>query len=248
MASSVDDLPWLLPGDPFPPAEAALLEPDGLLALGGDLSPSTLLRAYRAGIFPWFSEDQPVLWWSPDPRLVLFPGEFHLSRRLWRTLRRGPFRFSFNRDFAGVIRGCAGPRAKEPGTWITPSMQQAYERLHALGHAHSVEVWREDSLVGGLYGIRLGAVFCGESMFSRESDASKCALALLCGLHQSLGLALIDAQISSDHLLRLGAREIPRRQFLALLAEHAGRAEPPLPGGPPAGFAEYRRDFTLEDR
>ncbi len=245
MASSVEDLPWLLPGDPFPPAEAALREPDGLLALGGDLSPPTLLRAYRSGIFPWFSEDQPVLWWSPDPRLVLFPGEFHLSRRLWRTLRRGAFRFSFNRDFAGVIRGCAEPRPGEPGTWITPAMRQAYERLHARGHAHSVEVWQDERLVGGLYGVRVGGVFCGESMFSRQPNASKCALALLCGLHRALDIALIDAQVSSDHLLRLGARNIARARFLALLAEYRDRPETPMPQGSPAGFAEYRRDFTL---
>ena len=215
---------WLSPHDApewFPPPEQALEEPAGLLAAGGDLSPERLIAAYRRGIFPWYSPGQPVLWWAPDPRAVLFPEEFRLSRSLAKTLRNGGFVPSVDRDFAAVIDGCAAPRAASPGTWITSEMRQAYLDLHHLGHAHSIEVHRDGQLAGGLYGVRLGGVFFGESMFSRTRDASKAALAHLVALSGSHNLAVIDCQLPSRHLMSLGARTIPSSQFQALLAEHA---------------------------
>ena len=215
---------WLSPHDApewFPPPEQALEEPAGLLAAGGDLSPERLVAAYRRGIFPWYSPGQPVLWWAPDPRAVLFPEEFRLSRSLAKTLRHGGFVPSVDRDFAAVIDGCAAPRMASPGTWITSEMRQAYLDLHHLGHAHSIEVHRDGELAGGLYGVRLGGVFFGESMFSRARDASKAALAHLVRLARSHNLAVIDCQLPSRHLASLGARTIPRSQFQALLAEHA---------------------------
>jgi leucyl/phenylalanyl-tRNA---protein transferase len=212
----------------FPPPEQALEDPPGLLAAGGDLSPERLLAAYRRGIFPWYSPGQPVLWWSPDPRAVLFPEEFHCTRSLAKTLRNGGFGLSRDRDFAAVIDGCAAPRAGSPGTWITSDMRAAYLELHRLGHAHSIEVWRSGSLAGGLYGVRLGAVFFGESMFSRERDASKAALAHLVELCRRNGLVVIDCQLPSRHLQSLGSRSIPRSQFQALLREHARAGTQPL--------------------
>ena len=215
---------WLSPHDApewFPPPEQALEEPAGLLAAGGDLSPERLVAAYRRGIFPWYSPGQPVLWWSPDPRAVLFPEEFRLSRSLAKTLRNGGFTLSINQDFTGVIDGCAAPRAASPGTWITSEMRAAYLRLHELGDAHSIEARRDGTLVGGLYGVRLGGVFFGESMFSRERDASKAALAHLVAVCRHNNLAVIDCQLPSRHLASLGARTIPRSQFQRLLAEHA---------------------------
>jgi leucyl/phenylalanyl-tRNA---protein transferase len=215
---------WLSPHDApewFPPPEQALEEPAGLLAAGGDLSPERLIAAYRRGIFPWYSPGQPVLWWSPDPRAVLFPEEFHTSRSLAKTLRNGDFRCTLDRDFAAVIDGCAAPRSASPGTWITSEMRAAYLRLHALGHAHSIEVWQGDRLGGGLYGVRLGGVFFGESMFSRARDASKIALAHLVDISRASALAVIDCQLPSRHLMSLGARVIPRSQFQALLREQA---------------------------
>jgi len=220
----VKSITWLSPQDApewFPPLEQALEEPAGLLAAGGDLSPQRLLAAYRRGIFPWYSPGQPVLWWSPDPRAVLFPEEFHCSRSLARTLRSGQFSVSDDRDFGAVIDGCASPRAASPGTWITSDMRAAYLGLHRLGVAHSVEVWRGDELAGGLYGVRLGEVFFGESMFSRERDASKVALAHLVSMCARNSVALIDCQLPSRHLASLGVRCIPRRQFASLLREHA---------------------------
>ncbi len=214
---------WLSPQDApewFPPPEHALEEPAGLLAAGGDLSPARLLAAYRRGIFPWYSPGQPVLWWSPDPRAVLFPEEFHCTRSLARTLRRGRFTHSIDCDFAAVIDGCAAPRLSSPGTWITSDMRAAYLELHRLGHAHSIETWRGESLVGGLYGVRLGGVFFGESMFSREPDASKAALAYLVATCRRNNLVVIDCQLPSRHLASLGSRTIPRGQFQALLREH----------------------------
>ena len=205
----------------FPPLEQALEDPPGLLAAGGDLSAARLLAAYRRGIFPWYSPGQPVLWWSPDPRAVLFLEEFHCSRSLARTLRSGQFSVSDDRDFGAVIDGCASPRAASPGTWITSDMRAAYLGLHRLGVAHSVEVWRGDELAGGLYGVRLGEVFFGESMFSRERDASKVALAHLVSMCARNSVALIDCQLPSRHLASLGVRCIPRRQFASLLREHA---------------------------
>jgi leucyl/phenylalanyl-tRNA--protein transferase len=220
----VRTITWLSPHDApewFPPPEQALEEPSGLLAAGGDLSPERLLAAYRRGIFPWYSPGQPVLWWSPDPRAVLFPEEFHLSRSLAKTLRRGTFTASLDEDFEGVMEGCAAPRASSPGTWITREMRAAYLQLHRLGHAHSIEIRHAGVLAGGLYGVRLGGVFFGESMFSRRRDGSKAALAHLVALCRRNALAVIDCQLPSQHLASLGARTIPRGQFQALLAEHA---------------------------
>jgi leucyl/phenylalanyl-tRNA--protein transferase len=220
----VKSITWLSPLDApewFPPLEQALEEPAGLLAAGGDLSAERLVAAYRRGIFPWYSPGQPVLWWSPDPRAVLFPEEFHCSRSLGRTLRSGKFAVSEDRDFAAVIDGCAAPRAASPGTWITSDMRAAYLQLHRLGLAHSVEIWRDGALAGGLYGVRLGEVFFGESMFSRERDASKVALAHLASMCARNSVAVIDCQLPSRHLTSLGVRCIPRRQFAALLRAHA---------------------------
>jgi leucyl/phenylalanyl-tRNA--protein transferase len=220
----VKTITWLSPQDApewFPPLEQALEEPSGLLAAGGDLSPERLIAAYRRGIFPWYSPGQPVLWWSPDPRAVLFPEEFHCTRSLAKTLRNGGFSYSMDVDFAAVIDGCAAPRAASPGTWITSDMRAAYLELHRLEHAHSIEIWRDGALVGGLYGVRLGGVFFGESMFSRERDASKAALARLVAVCRRNSLAVIDCQLPSRHLTTLGSRTIPRSQFQALLREHA---------------------------
>ena len=204
----------------FPPPEQALEEPAGLLAAGGDLSPQRLVAAYRRGIFPWYSPGQPVLWWSPDPRAVLFPEEFRRSRSLLKSLRNAGFTPGVNADFAGVIDGCAAPRESSPGTWITSEMRAAYLALHRLGFAHSIEVHQRGSLVGGLYGVRLGGVFFGESMFSRQRDASKAALSHLVALCRRNNIAVIDCQLPSRHLHSLGVRCIPRAQFQALLHEH----------------------------
>jgi leucyl/phenylalanyl-tRNA--protein transferase len=215
---------WLAPDDPpdrFPPHEAALSEPSGLLAAGGDLKPERLIAAYARGIFPWYSPGQPVLWWSPDPREVLWPQEFRRSRSLKRSLRQRGFELHENRDFPAVVSACAAPRSRSPGTWITPEMKSAYCALHARGIAHSFEIWRGDALLGGLYGVRLGAVFFGESMFSREPDASKAALAGLVQRSELLRIGLIDCQLPSAHLRSLGSRPIPRRQFLDFLRAQA---------------------------
>lgn len=218
---------WLSPQDApewFPPLEQALEEPAGLLAAGGDLSPERLMAAYRAGIFPWYSPGQPVLWWSPDPRAVLFPEEFRCTRSLAKSLRNGGFELSVDRDFTSVIDGCAAPRAASPGTWITADMRAAYLELHRLGYGHSIEVWRTGTLIGGLYGVRLGGVFFGESMFSRARDASKAALAHLVALCRRNAIVTIDCQLPSRHLASLGARTIPRKQFQTLLREHVHSA------------------------
>ena len=203
------------PPDAFPDPALALDVPNGLLAAGGDLGPERLLCAYRRGIFPWFSEGQPILWWSPDPRAVLWPETFHVSRSLRRTQRRATFTISIDTAFDRVVRECAAPRRGREDTWITPEMAAAYGRLHRAGHAHSVECWRGAELAGGLYGVAVGRVFFGESMFSRAPDASKIALAHLC----TLGFGLIDCQIPNAHLARLGAVGMGRRRFLALLDE-----------------------------
>jgi leucyl/phenylalanyl-tRNA---protein transferase len=217
-------LRWLAPGDPpsgFPEVTDALDDPAGLLAGGGDLSAERLVEAYRRGIFPWYSTGQPVLWWSPDPREVLFPGEFHVSRSLRRDLRRGRYRITENLAFPQVVRACAEPRAAQAGTvtgtWITPEMQAAYCTLRDLGVAHSIEVWSGDALVGGMYGVRSGPVFCGESMFSREANASKAALEWLARTAPERGIRLIDCQMPSPHLRSLGSRPLPRAQFLKWL-------------------------------
>lgn len=221
-------LPHLIrPGDPpdaFPPVERALSEPNGLLALGGDLSPARLLAAYRRGVFPWYSEGQPVLWWSPDPRAVFYPEAIHVSRSLGKRLRQGRFEVRVDTAFDAVVRACAAPRARQEGTWISGEMADAYGTLHRLGAAHSVEAWRGGELVGGLYGVALGEVFFGESMFSRERDASKVTLVAL----SRLGFRLIDAQVPSEHLARLGAVEIPRARFLSHLAAWCDRPLPSL--------------------
>lgn len=216
---------WLEEHDPpgsFPPVTRALREPPGLLAAGGDLSPQRLLAAYARGIFPWFGEGEPVLWWSPDPREVLFPAEFHCSRSLRRTLRRGVFNVTENQAFAAVIAACAAARADTHGTWITAAMQAAYIELHRQGAAHSVEVWSGTELVGGLYGVRCGRVFSGESMFSRRDDASKAALAWLVERCPTRGIALIDCQMPSAHLRSLGSRPLARERFVELLTPPTG--------------------------
>lgn len=214
---------WLSPHDApewFPPLEQALDEPAGLLAAGGDLSPARLLAAYERGIFPWYSPGQPVLWWSPDPRAVLFPEEFRCTRSLAKSRRNGGFTVQVDADFAAVIDSCAAPRPHSLGTWITSEMREAYIELHRLGFAHSIESWRNGALAGGLYGVRLGGVFFGESMFARERDASKVALASLVDLCRTHAIAVIDCQLPSQHLESLGARTIPRVEFQALLSRH----------------------------
>ena len=200
----------------FPSPEEA--EPNGLLAVGGELGVARLLLAYSMGIFPWYGEGQPILWWSPDPRCVLDLDEFHVSRRLRRVLDRGRFRVTFDEDFRGVIRACASvPRRGQDGTWITREMERAYVRLHDAGMAHSVETWLGAELVGGVYGVALGRGFFGESMFHRETDASKAALAGLVHRLSGWGFHFIDAQVTTSHMLRLGAREVPRAAFLKSL-------------------------------
>lgn len=211
---------WLSPGDestPFPPADTAMLEPNGLLAIGGSLSPKRLEQAYRGGIFPWFSEGQEILWWSPDPRAVLFPAEIHISRSLRKRVRNGGFEVAFDLAFEQVIRACAETRQGQAGTWITEEMIEAYCALHNRGLAHSVEVYRDGRLVGGLYGVAMGAAFFGESMFSRMPNASKVALVWLAAQLRSWDYSLIDCQVPSAHLYGLGACTIPRRDFLRLL-------------------------------
>lgn len=221
---------WLNSGDddaPFPPVEDALREPDGLLAVGGSLSPRRLLRAYRKGIFPWYTAGQPILWWSPDPRTILLPSQLRISRSLRRTLRSGRFRVSLDEAFTAVMEGCAEPRRGDSGTWITREMISAYSALSAGGHAHSVEVWQGDDLVGGLYGVSLGSMFFGESMFSRAPDASKVALVHLCRRLRSAGFLAVDCQTRTDHLMRLGARQLTRSQFVELLESACERTPPP---------------------
>ncbi len=223
---------WISPEDPpdsFPEPATALRHPDGLLAAGGDLSPERLLVAYARGIFPWYEEGQPILWWAPDPRAVLFPDELRLSRSLRRTLRRRSFTHTLDAAFAEVVAGCAELRPKQEGTWITADMLEAYCRLHRSGHAHSVEVWQQDKLAGGIYGLALGKVFFGESMFSGARDASKVALVRLVEELRERGFALIDCQIGSAHLETLGVRSIPRRHFTQLLEQHC---RPLGPTGP----------------
>lgn len=225
--------PPLLPADPeapFPPAETALREPDGLLAIGGDLSPTRLLNAYRHGIFPWYSQGQPILWWSPDPRMVFRTDGVRLASRFRRTLRRSGWHLTADRAFAEVLDGCASaPRPGQAGTWIIPAMREAYLRLHALGHAHSVEVRDGGRLVGGIYGIAVGRMFFGESMFSAESGGSKAALAGLAQWLHGRGWPLIDAQVENDHLLRMGAERWPRAEFLAEVARLAALPAEPGP-------------------
>lgn len=206
------------PEEAFPPVDTAWEEPNGLLAVGGDLSVSRLMNAYRSGIFPWFGPQEPIYWWSPDPRAVLFPGRIRLTRSLRKSIRNKGYNIAFDRNFSGVVRACAAPRNYTSGTWITEDMFRAYCRLHEAGHAHSVEIYNSDNkLVGGLYGVAAGGVFCGESMFSSEPDTSKIAFVALAWHLMKWEFALIDCQIANPHLSSLGAEEISRPQFLAAL-------------------------------
>ena len=218
----MNDLPvrWLTADDPpdaFPDIDRALPEPEGLLAAGGDLSRDRLLFAYRHGIFPWYEDGQPILWWSPDPRCVLFPDKLHLARRLRRWLRQAPYEVSFNEAFDQVVEGCAGSRLGQQGTWITRDMSAAYSALNRDGWAHSVEVWNGTALVGGLYGLAIGRAFFGESMFSRQDNASKTAMLAVCRQLIDNDFLLFDCQVVSPHLLTLGAESMPRSQFRELL-------------------------------
>jgi leucyl/phenylalanyl-tRNA--protein transferase len=206
-------IPWLRTGDPFPPVELALSDPNGLLAAGGDLSTSRLLDAYSRGIFPWFSDGDPLLWWSPDPRMVLFADELHVSRSLRKAIRSGRFSVTFDEAFEDVMNGCAAPRDGQEGTWITPTMVEAYTELAASWHAHSAEAWSDGVLVGGLYGVAIGRMFFGESMFARRPDASKVAFVYLVRQLERWGFPMVDCQMSTAHLASLGAREIPRPAF-----------------------------------
>lgn len=220
-------LKWLGPGEPFPPAGSALKDPGGLLCAGGDLSAGRLLEAYRQGIFPWYSGDEPILWWSPDPRLVLYCDELKVSRSLAKSARNKGYEVRIDTAFREVLAGCAGPRADGGGTWLGEDMRRAYARLHRAGHAHSFETWRGRELVGGLYGVALGRMFYGESMFARATDASKVALVGLVEELRRRDMPLIDCQVKTPLLARLGAREIPRPAFLRELAALVHYDAPP---------------------
>lgn len=212
-------IPWLVADTPFPPVAQALRHPNGLLAAGGNLSATRLLDAYRHGIFPWFSADEPLLWWSPDPRMVLMPDEFRVSRSLGKVLRKRMFGVSFDSAFEQVMRECAAPRTGHTGTWIHEEMVAAYRKLHEMGYAHSVEVWHGDELAGGVYGVAIGRMFYGESMFSRRPNASKVALACLSRQFERWKYGMIDCQMYTPHLASLGARLIPRDEFIIRLQE-----------------------------
>ncbi|WP_456376646.1 leucyl/phenylalanyl-tRNA--protein transferase [Thiolapillus sp.] len=214
MLFSLDDTQ---PGEPFPDPSLAETEPDGLLAVGGDLSAERIIQAYRQGVFPWYGESQPILWWSPDPRMVLFPDALHVSRSLAREMRKGYFQVTFDQAFDRVIEACAQPRDVDDGTWLTPEMVAAYRHLHRQGIAHSVEAWQEGVLAGGAYGIALGSVFFGESMFARIPNASKVAFVCLIRSLERTGFRLVDCQVYTPHLQSLGARLIPRDEFLFLV-------------------------------
>ena len=222
---SADDAP-----DRFPPSQFALEEPNGLLCAGGDLSPARIIAAYRRGVFPWYSPGQPVLWWTPDPRMVLYPREFRRSRSLAKTIRQARMDVVIDQDFVAVLEGCASPRHKSRGTWITPEMAEAYTALHRRGVAHSIEARRDGVLVGGLYGLLIGRVFFGESMFSAERDASKVALSGLVDRCLASGIELIDCQLPSAHLESLGCRAIPRPEFEARLASLLAHPDADLAG------------------
>ncbi|HEY3520373.1 MAG TPA: leucyl/phenylalanyl-tRNA--protein transferase [Rhodanobacteraceae bacterium] len=218
----------------FPDPAQAQRDPNGLLAFGGDLSPARLLAAYAQGIFPWFGHGDPLLWWSPDPRCVFRTDAVHVSRRFRRTLRRSPWTLSIDRAFVEVMHACAAPRDDDPGTWITPEMIEAYTSLHHLGHAHSLEVWDEAELIGGIYGVSIGHAFSAESMFSRADDASKVALVALCRTLHRWNFPMVDAQVPNPHLLRMGAIALPRTDFLREWRELA----------PLSGPIEWRSPFA----
>ncbi|MCX7163001.1 MAG: leucyl/phenylalanyl-tRNA--protein transferase [Rhodocyclales bacterium] len=221
-------IPWLPEDVSFPLLDTALTEPNGLLAAGGDLSPQRLLAAYRRSIFPWYSQGQPILWWSPDPRMTLIPDELKISRSLAKTLRNANYQVRLDTAFGDVVRACAGkPRQGQSGTWISAEMQAAYGELHRTGHAHSVETWIDDKLAGGLYGIAIGRAFYGESMFADARDASKIALAHLCAHLTQRGFGIIDCQMETAHLASLGAKPMPRRHFAARLDDLCASGEAP---------------------
>ena len=224
-------IPWLESGDPFPPVEQALRDPNGLLAAGDDLSTSRLLQAYERGIFPWFGEGDPVLWWSPDPRMVLRTDGMRVTRSLRKTIRSGRFRVTADAAFPRVIAACAEPRPDQDGTWITRDVFEAYCALASLGVAHSIETWEGDTLVGGLYGVAIGRVFFGESMFARRSDASKVALVHVVRQLRRWGFPLIDCQMSTSHLESLGARTIDRAEFLKVVRRFVAMPAVPAPWG-----------------
>ena len=235
-------IPWLPPEPEFPALERALAEPNGLLAAGGDLSPQRLLAAYRRGIFPWYSAGEPILWWSPDPRMVLAPDEFKISASLTKTLRNAKYEVRLDSAFDDVVRACAGkPREGQAGTWITGEMQAAYRDLHRLGYAHCVETWIDGRIAGGLYGVAIGQAFYGESMFSDVRDASKIALAHLCAHLKRRGFGIIDCQMETRHLASLGARPIPRRDFAARLDDLCARGDAPGPWPAAAIDGHFRR-------
>lgn len=219
-------IPFLGPTDPFPPVDQALDHPDGLLAAGGTLTMKRLVDAYQLGIFPWFNEGDPVLWWSPDPRTVLVPPRVHISHSLKKRLRKNNFLVTFDAAFSRVLDGCAAPRADDGGTWLTDQMRRAYTALHVAGLAHSVEVWMDGELAGGLYGVGLGRMFFGESMFSKRTDASKIALARTAAQLGRWGFPLIDCQLETDHLMSLGAEHMPRRQFVREVQRLVREPEP----------------------
>lgn len=230
-------IPWLNTPDDFPPVHTALAEPNGLLAAGGALSPEWLLQAYPMGVFPWFSPGDPILWWSPTPRMVVTPGTQRITRSLRKTLRAGRFEVRCDTDFASVIAACAGPRHYADGTWIVPAIQQAYIQLHQLGWAHSVETWLDGELVGGLYGVAIGRAFFGESMFHRKTDASKVAFAHLVHVLEREKYAILDCQMSTSHLASLGAHEISREAFTEGLQRWT--RESVHPGRWPSDFASH---------
>lgn len=221
-------IPWLGRALTFPPVSQALQEPNGLLAAGGDLSPERLLLAYSQGIFPWFGDGQPILWWSPTPRMVISEPQLRITRSLAKTLRNKPYQITVDRDFRAVIEACAVPREADGGTWITREMIEAYCHLHELGHAHSFEVWMNGELVGGLYGVGVGLMFYGESMFSRATDASKLAFVHMARHLASHGVEMIDCQMHTPHLERLGGELLPREDFLARLKVACKKPQSPL--------------------
>jgi leucyl/phenylalanyl-tRNA--protein transferase len=233
------NIPWLGPNDPLPPVERALRRPNGLLAAGGGLAVSRLLEAYSRGCFPWFNEGEPVLWWSPDPRMILVPGELHVSRSLLKRIRHGGFTVRADTAFRQVMTGCAAPRPGQSGTWITDEMIAAYGALHDAGAAHSIETWMDGDLVGGLYGVAIGRAFFGESMFARVTDASKLAFVHLVAQLQQWEFGVVDCQMNTSHLAAFGAREIPRTSFLALIRAQIARNAPPVP---------WQLDARLSDR
>ena len=241
-------LPWLDRDTPFPPLETALQAPNGLLAAGADLQPWRLLDAYRQGIFPWYNPDEPVLWWSPDPRMVLFPDELRVTRSLDKTLRNKPYQIRIDTAFRRVMQSCAEPREPGGGSWIGPDIVDAYERLQRLGYAHSIETWIDGELCGGLYGVAIGKMFYGESMFARRTDASKIAFVHLVRQLQRWGFGMIDCQMRTEHLASLGGRTIPRAQFAAKLKLLIAQPDVATPWVFDSGAGNARQTMTGDNR